>query len=215
MKILVGTLALLAGMAAALAQGKVTFGNNGSSLVIMGQTVYSGDESVAGQPVATSGPALPSGVRLSVGLYVGTSSSSLALVTTTATSPQTASPLLVNPPSGGSGVNGQWAAAFYEINGFTGTVFLQVKVWDSSYVTYEAQFVAYPFRERYSGTNNIWQMTLGSSITYPNMYSAGGSTWAAVGNNSPIVVSVSLPEPGPIALASLGVATMLISGRRK
>jgi len=209
-------LALVAATAAAFAQGKVGFGNNGSSLVTLSSTDhFQADDSVAGQAIVTSGPSLPSGVRLSVGLYVGTSSSSLALVTTTPTSPVTASPLALNPASGGSGVSGQWSPANYAINGFAGSVFLQVKVWDATYASYELAQAAHPTGDVYLGKDNVFQMTLGSSITYPAMTTGGSTTWAAAGNNTPIIVSAVVPEPGTIALAGLGAAAMMIFRRRK
>jgi len=210
------TLALVAASAAAFAQGKVLFANNGSSLVTLADSahVMAADQGVAGLPVATSGPALPSGVRLDVGLYIGTSSSSLALVTTTtAGSSSTVSPLLLNPASGGSGVAGQWSPSGYTVNGSAGAVFLQVKVWDSAFATYDLALAG----NAYTGLDNVFQMTLGSGITYPNMTSAGGSTWAAAGNNNPIIVGVPAitPEPGTMALAGLGAAAMMIFRRRK
>jgi len=210
------TLTLVAATAAAFAQGKVGFGNNGSSLVTLADSahVMPADQGVAGLPVATSGPALPSGVRLDVGLYVGSSSSSLALVTTTTTSPVTASPLIVNPASGGSGVAGQWSPANYQINGFAGgTVFLQVKVWDSAFATYDLALAG----SAYTGLDNVFSMTLGTSFPYPAMTSGGGTTWAAAGNNNPIVVGVPgtiTPEPGTMALAGLGAAAMMVFRRR-
>lgn len=211
------TLALVAASAAAFAQGKIKLANDGgSAITLSANNVMAADAGVAGQPIVTSGPALPSGIRLSVGLYIGTSSSSLSLASVLGTSPNTTSPTTLNPASGGSGVAGVINSQSYQINGIgSGTVFCQVKVWDSAFATYEAEVAAHPSGDDYLGANNIFTITLGTSISYPSVVNGGGSTWAAVGNESPLIVSAIVPEPGTIALAGLGAAAMLIFRRRK
>ncbi|SPE57251.1 hypothetical protein SBV1_270050 [Verrucomicrobia bacterium] len=55
-----------------------------------------------------------------------------------------------------------------------------------------------------------------TSIAFPGIINEGGSTWAAVGDESPLYVPVVLvPEPSTLALAGLGAAASCISRRRK
>jgi len=213
------TLTLVAATAAAFAQGKVGFGNSGAAAVTLADSahVMAADLGVAGLAVGTSGPALPSGVRLSAGLYVGTSSGSLSLALLSSASTGV-NPVTINPASGGSGIPGVWSSQNLQLLNFAGnqSVFLQVKVWDSAFASYEAQVAAHPTGDDYLGNNNIFQMTLGAASIYPGETSGGGSTWAAVGNNNPIIVGVAAatPEPGTMALAGLGAAALMVFRRR-
>lgn len=59
------------------------------------------------------------------------------------------------------------------------------------------------------GTSGLFQFTPGGSVTYPVLYGAG-STWA-----QGQVVVTAVPEPGSMALAGLGAASLLIFRRRK
>lgn len=200
---------------AAFAQGKVKVVNDGGSpFTLSSGNVLSADSSVAGQAIATSGP-LPSGEVLQIGLYWGITSSSLALAIVDPTSPNPGAALL-NPAGGGSGVPGVMNADQIKITGNAGgsPVFMQVKIWDSAYASYEAE-VAAKGTSDYLGQSAIFQMTPGTGITYPSILNGGGSTWTAVGNESPIVVSALVPEPATFALAGLGAAALLIFRRRK
>src|SRR5262252_1304408 len=78
---------LAASTTAAFAQGKVSLQLD--QPILMGRYLFPADFGLVNQPVPTSGP-LPSGVVLAIGLYGGTSSTSLALL---ASEP-------INPPGG-------------------------------------------------------------------------------------------------------------------
>jgi len=210
------TLALVAATAAAFAQGKIKFVNDSGSAITLSDVnhVKAADASGAGLAVSTTGP-LPSGAVLAVGLYAGTSSSSLSLAAISSTSPNTASPILLNPPGGGTGTPGVIGGQNYQLSAFApgATVFLQVKVWESTFADFSSALAG----GGYTGTNNVFTMTLGTGISYPSMLNAGGSTWSGVGNESPLVIGVPgsvTPEPGTMALAGLGAAAMMVFRRR-
>jgi len=193
------TVALVTASLAAFAQGKVSLAQDGGSLVTMADAAH-----LKAQDAAFAGQAAPTNLSasLEVGLYGGTASGSLTLQT---------SELLY--PNGGL-PNGWWATA-HCITVMPGWVpgqvaYFQVVVWDSAYTTPTAANAA----ASYYGADNIFAMTPGSSITYPNIYNAGNSTWAAVGDESPLVVGI-VPEPTTLALAGLGAAALVIFRRRK
>jgi len=209
------TLALVAATAAAFAQGKDKVQNDGASPITLADSnhVLPADVGVAGLAVVTSGPSLPSGIRLDGALYWGTSSSSLALAVNGAG--PGVNPSVLNPASGGSGVAGVLNPQSIQVTGNGGgtPVFVQLKVWDAAYATYDLAFAA----GSYTGQNNIFQMTFGTSIAYNSTLNGGGSTWTAAGNASPLVVGVPgsvTPEPGTMALAGLGAAAMMVFRRR-
>jgi len=210
------TLALVAATAAAFAQGKIKVQNDSTSLITLSDSghVLAADQGIAGQAVPTSSP-LPSGKVLAVGLYAGTSSSSLSLAALSSGSPATANPFNLNPVAGGSGVPGTEVGQSYQLSAFGGgaTIFAQIRVWDNSFANYDLALAG----GGYAGQNNPFQITLGASLAYPGVNNGGGTTWAAVGNNSPLVVSVPgsiTPEPGTMALAGLGAAAMMVFRRR-
>jgi len=188
---------LCAASLAAFAQGKVSLQNDGGSLVTL-FFVEAADAGVRGQAVSTTGP-LPSGVVLDIGLFGGTSSSTMTL--------QYSEPI---NPVGGTGQPAGIFTAVHFITTFPGGTadFFRLFMWDSAYPT--------PFSAEaagsYFGDDNIFTMTPGTSIVYPSITSGGGSTWAAVGNENPWPFT---PEPSTLALAGLGAAALLIFGRRK
>jgi len=216
MKKTVLTLALVAASMAAFAQGKVKVVNDGASAFTLSDInhVLAADAALAGQPIPTTGP-LPSGKVLEVGLYYGATAGSLSLATIDPTSPNS-NPSMLNPLGGGSGVPGVMNGASIKITGPSGvpagTTFFQVKIWDSAFSSYEAEQAA--GGADYLGQSAVFSMTPGPSITYPSVLNGGSSTWAAVGNEAPILVGV-VPEPATFALAGLGAAAMLIFRRRK
>jgi len=147
---------------------------------------------------------LPSHVVLVVGLYGGTSSGSLSLQGSA----------VVNP-LGGNGTPDGFFPIRQIVTSLPGGVlgYFQVKVWDSAYASYEAQFASGHGWD-YSAFNNIFTMTPGTSIGYPQIYNGGGTTWAAVGNEDVNALLVNgVPEPSALALAALGAALMAYAGR--
>jgi len=211
------TMAVAGASLAAFAQGKVSLQNDSGSAATLaaqagspasdnsGKTMYplAADNSVAGAPISTAGP-LPSGITLEVGLYGGATSGSLTLQTH----------VLLNAGSGNAaGVYGI-AHCVTSYPGYTAgsAAFFQVEVWDSAYATPLLAQAA----GSYFGEDNIFSMTPSTSIAYPGINSGGNTTWAAVGNEAPLVVGItSIPEPATFALAGLGAAAMVIFRRRK
>lgn len=162
------TMALAGASLAAFAQGKVSLQNDSGSLYTLasqggdpssdhsGLTLMAaaGDNGVAGQPVAITGP-LPSGVTLEIGLYGGTSSSSLTLQTHT----------LLNPAGGGAGPSAGQGPFTHTITSLPGgqADYFQVVIWDSAYASPALALAAHS----YWGADNIFTMTPGTSIAYP------------------------------------------------
>jgi len=163
--------ALSVASVAACSQGKVTLCNDQGSLY-----------TISGQPIPISGP-LPSGVVFDVGLYGGTNPASMTL--------QKA--VLLNPTGGGGGPGNGQPPSTHVICSFPGgsLAYFQVFLWDSAYATPQAAIAA----GSYEGQNNIFQMIPGSSIQYPLITSGGSSTWATVGDESPIDVEGLSPVP--------------------
>ena len=180
----------------ALAQGKIKLQNDGGSPFTLSDSahVLAADASVAGQAIDTTGP-LPSGKILAIGLYWGPSSNSLMLAVNDGGPGQ--NPSLLNPVSGGSGVPGIMNAQSIKISGTPGgsPVFLQVRVWDASYASYEAALAAHPSGDDYFGHNNIFQETPGTSLTYPSTLQGGATTWTAVGNENPLIIALVWTAP--------------------
>ena len=208
------TLTLLAVSATAFAQGKIQFSNDSLHLV------YYDIPGIGGLPAYNQLP-------LMADLYVGTSSSSLSLLTSSTWS--TVAP-------------GKWNAVNTTVNGVSGggVVFAIAQVRSSSdtpapFLTpvdagsshSSPHYIAWQ-----TGLSLAWatslefQFTLGSSpLSYPNMYSARG-TWlpgsfdlsgvdgTPPGSRGAIPVNVLIPEPTSFALAGLGAAALLIFRRR-
>ena len=188
---------------AAFGQGKVNFQLDGYSLIVLndcGHLLWI-DCSLAGQAVPNAGP-LPSGIFLKAGLYAGTSSTSLALVTN----------VVINP-SGGSGQPAGYIPPTHVILPFPGgsLAYMQVKVWDAAYASYEEQWAACP-GAFYATWDNIFTMTPGTSISYPPITGGGGSTWAAVGNDTPIIVPGWLDAPGCLAIVTQPASQTVAQG---
>src|SRR5215470_500782 len=85
MKTLIMILSLLADSVGAFAQGKVTLALD-FPLVMDPSHCLAADAALAGQAIPTTGP-LPSGVILQIGLYGGTSSGSLAMISSESINP--------------------------------------------------------------------------------------------------------------------------------
>lgn len=199
------TLAVVGVAAAAFSQGKVSLQIDGGSAITLGLNWWNympADVALAGQQVPTTGP-LPSGHILEVGLYAGTSSTALSLTSTT----------LLNPVGGTGNASGIIPIVHIILPFAGGTLaYYQVRIWSSTYASYEAMATAVAGGAvAYGGENNLFTMTAGTSITYPAINSGGNTTWAAVGNESFSgwnLIAYWLPEPTSFALVGLG-ATML------
>lgn len=213
MKKLLLFLSLTVWAEAGFAQGKVSLQLDGGSAITMPADPYyimDGDLGFLGQQVPTTGP-LPSGSVLRVGLYAGTSSTSLSLTSST----------LLNPAGGTGNAPGIIPVVHIYLPFAGGTLaYFQVRIWDSRYASYEAWTAAFQqFGDyAYAGENNMFTMTPGTSVTYPSIINGGNSTWAAAGNESTTafnLVAVYIPEPSILALAGLGAALLLAVCRCK
>lgn len=193
------TILLLAtATSAAYAQGKVSLQNDGGSPITLSSwNVRGADMPVAGQPVATTGP-LPSGIVLSVGLYAGTSSTALSLVSSE----------ILNPVGGTGNAPGTIPIRHIMLpfpGGFM--AYFQVRVWDSAYANYD-QALGWS----YTGENNIFTMTPGTSIAYPSITTGGGSSWTAVGNETPLIVGGACLGPDLIIISFQPVNQTAVRG---
>jgi hypothetical protein len=213
MKKLILTLTVALASVGAFAQGKIAFANNSLHLVYytdVASGLRAADAGLAGKGVAST--AMPAGVTLVADLYVGTSSSSLSLVTSTAFGPAagtfTLSNILLPSPTfpGGTAYN------------------FQVQIRDNAFATADAAAAG----GSYSGKSIIFTTVPGSGTLYnriDNHNAPALSTWTdgqfnmdvaagIVGARGAIVVS-TIPEPASFALAGLGIAAMTIFRRRK
>lgn len=200
MKKIIATLALTAMCVGAFAQGKVTFVNDAAHNYYFGNAVLAADAALAGQ--LTPITPLASGVSLRADLYAGTTSGSLALISTTTLS--TASPgrqntLNVTLPSGLPG----GTAAFF-----------QVQIRDVNFATAALSQAG----GSYYGFSSIFTTVPSSTIAFNSIVNHGGtalSTWADA-PTAPGAIQIQVaPEPTSMALAGIGAAAMVIFRRRK
>lgn len=197
---------------AALAQGKVNLISDEASLVVLGtDTKYllPADRSLAGQAVGNMVP-LPSGITLVAGLYAGTSSANLFLYSTVAmTRPNTPGGYipathikLTAQPNGAPDISG---IAYGTPIGPT-TPWFQVKIWDSTFPTYELAIGV-----SYTGEVPPFQFNPGPSIIYPLITTRGMNSILSVRG---FLQPVAAPEPSTLALIGLGAVTLLMVRRR-
>ena len=189
-------LLLLSGVVGAFAQGKVSMQNDGASSVTLNTCPHllGADCGLGGQAVPTSGP-LPSGIFLKAGLYAGTTSYSLSLV----------SSVIINP-AGGSGQAPGIIPTTHIILPFPGgsLAYFQLKVWDANYTTAEDAYNAIS----YSGQGALFTMTPGMSISYPPITGGGGSTW----QDGPIIVPGWLDPPPFIIIDAQPTSQTVVQG---
>jgi len=191
---------------AAFAQGKIGFNTDSLHLV------YWASGPLAGAAV-NSDSMVPGLTGMQVDLYMGTSSSSLSLISSTTFGTLAAGP-------------GKWTSASVTAPApfATGSsVFIDVAVHSTEKApstTFDAAalqtFQAY-------GSSGVFNFTMGGPITYPPMWGANnGGTWAPgtfalpqYGAGSMGAIGVTVPEPTTAALVGLGAAALLIFRRRK
>ena len=184
-------------------QGKVTIQNDpGSAFTFVwnGYWLHPPDAALAGQPIPTTGP-FPSGSFLTVGLYAGTSASTLSLVNV----------LIPLNPVGGTGLAAGMITPTHAILPFEGgtLAYFQLKIWDSNFPNFDLAMAA----AAYSGEGPMFTMTpgLSSKLPYPAINNGGGTTWT----EAPIILGPIIPEPSTFTLVGIGVTALLIFRRRK
>jgi hypothetical protein len=180
----------------ALGQGKITFANDSLHLVYWNPDPALSPPGQAGQIFNVS--TLP-GLTPVVDLYLGTTSASLTLITTTTFS--------ISSP-------GRWNSAFVTVPGIPGgaTVFAEIQVRDDSFAP-PSTFSGIPFG-LYYGDSVEFSFTLGGSITYPDFtgWPPGTYPLPPYGYGS---IEVSLvPEPSSFVFLGLGSIAALLCCRR-
>jgi len=210
-KLLVTATATLACLAA-FAQGKVQFANDSLHLIYFSTdgNLRPADASKAGTGVY--GGNMPAGVTLVADLYAGTSSSSLALISTTTFNAVSKGRIVnatVDLPAG--------------LPGGTPQTF-QVQIRDNSFATASAAAAGLS----YAGFSEIFTVIPNTGTAYNSIVNRGTpsfSSWnfgtldlstdsGLAGARGAISVGV-VPEPASIALCGLGAAALLIFRRRK
>jgi PEP-CTERM motif len=186
---------------AAFAQGKILFTTDSLHLVFYNPY---GDPvpPFPGQGVDTAH--MPPGYTLLADLYIGTTSTSLSLISSTTF----------------SAIPGKWnqLSVTVPIPGGT-SIFVMAQVRDSFSPAESVWTPTYSPNSLYWGRSEVFPFTLGSSITYPPMYAQG--TWPVgtfnmdqygPGSRGAIPVPY-VPEPSAVALA--GLASVAILFRRR
>ena len=204
MKKLLITATVTLACVAAFAQGKITSVNDSAHVVYM--TTSPGG--LLPTDAASAGLAAPTAITatLSVDLWAGTSSSSLQKMSTTSF----------------GAIPGRWTSQSISTIPFTTLGFFQVQVY-STLAGSEAQAAAGSLW--YYGVSDIFTVVPGTGASYNSIVATGtpaSSTWAqgsyhipASNNLGAIMLQANVPEPTTIALAGLGIASLMIFRRRK
>lgn len=188
----------------AFAQGRISLVNNNNYLVYLSTDttkLKAADQASAGTATPVSGTLL-SGATLVAGLYIGTSSTAMSLVTTTIVGPGVGPGRIINAPYQSPTIP-------------SGTiVFAQVAVWDNSFATVDAAQAS----AGYFGRSSLFTFNMAASPTAITV--AANSTWAA--GTQPVApgfgaieMTASVPEPSTLALAGLGALALTVIRRRK
>jgi hypothetical protein len=217
-KLVLTTVASLACLAA-FAQGRISFQTDSLHLVY-----YDPSESLGGSaPSATN---MPPGANLVADLYMGTSSSTLFLYSTTTFGATSGKWNTLNVQANANATTGATA-----IPGGT-TVFVFAQIRDSAFPAPNTWTPGSgPVDTTWYGGSGEFSFILGTStLAYPPMYAPGASlgggfsTWAqgtypmdfvSAGFRGAIMVGTIVPEPSSFALAGLGAAAMVLFRRRK
>jgi PEP-CTERM motif len=198
---------------AAFAQGKIGFNNDSLHLVYWASGAGSLNGSAVNSDNMVAG--LGGTGALAADLYMGTSSSSLTLISSTTFGALAAGP-------------GKWTSMSVTAPAPFATgvsVFIDVAVHSTEKPLGNtldlgtlSTFAAY-------GSSGVFTFTMGGPITYPPMWSQTAGTWApgtfplpqyGAGSMGAIGITVvPVPEPTSFALAGLGAAALLIFRRRK
>jgi hypothetical protein len=224
MKRLVLTAAATLACVAAFAQGRISFQTDSLHLAYFDPSVGGalGGTAVGGLNIGTQ-PALVAD------LYIGTSSGSLSLITSTTFSSTSAgkwNSVSITMPSGYPGGSTVFIVTDVHDAGKTGPATIDPAALQAGAAAFGA---AHGFS--YAGLSSEFTFVLGTSaLTVPPMYTTGttggggSSTWpvgtwnldstGVTGSRGAIAV-FAVPEPGTFALAGLGAAAMLIFRRRK
>jgi hypothetical protein len=175
----------------ALAQGKISFQTDSLHLVYF-------PSPFPGQGVDSAH--MPPGINFLADLYIGTSSSSLSLISSTTF----------------SAVPGKWNSLSVVVPGIPGgtSVFVTTVIRDDAFAPQPT--FSFPYSPGVWGYSQEFTFTLGSSITYPPMWGSNGTwpigTWVldqyGTGSRGAIVVGL-IPEPCAIALLGLGAAMFI------
>jgi len=196
MKRILVTSLLAVACVSAMAQGKVTFGNNADHLVVFtsdAASLTAAYKAMAGLPVPQANMG-----SFTAELYGGATSSALALQkSVVAGSAAMDAGRLANTTVTLTGVAAGTAAYF------------QVKLYETAAGSYAAASVSGDYL---SGASSVFT-TVPGSMLYNSIVSSAApalSTWAAE-----TIKLASVPEPSTMALAGLGAAALLIFRRRK
>jgi hypothetical protein len=183
----------------AFAQGKLSFSTDSLHLVYYnpgypgfgGQGVYAGN--------------MPAGINFVADLYVGTSASSLSLISSTTF----------------SSAPGKFNTISVQVPGIpSGSVYTMAQIRDSAYPAESVWTPGFVPPTINWGSSDVFTFTLGISITYPPFWGSNG-TWARgtfpmdqYGTGSLGAIMVGIPEPSCLALAGLGTAALLLRRRK-
>jgi hypothetical protein len=211
MKKLLLTVTLCLACAAAFAQGKIRLVNDSVHLCYFTtDTSHLTDSSLAGQAYNLG---MAAGQTLTIELWAGTSSTSLALAGSTAFA--------------AGGTPGAFPGANITLSGIAGgaTAWFQVDIYDSASGSYAAAAAS---MGHYYGQSSIFTAVTGAtaynSIASHSPSPGAASTWAdgtyQVGGSLPgatgaIALLANIPEPSTIAMVGLAGAALMIFRRRK
>jgi hypothetical protein len=191
----------------ALAQGKVTLGNDSNHYIVIGKALPA-DAAYGGGVASTNGNSptgtvgaipvspLPSGKTLVAALYAGTTASNLVLET---------SVILDSHGWRGPGLMRDQKIALVGIQGGL-PAFFRVDVFDVAYPDAETARAA----GSYAGTSGVFTMNPGPSILFPSIVADPSSTWAS-GNLVVNAIDPTLPDTTTLAVQPTSTNTLVVT----